>query len=193
MEITFRPITLWPRPALRTASNFKTSHSKTMALLERELRYLGAKDVALQIAVHEGDIRRDGLPYADCRPSHPGVIVSFASKHGPLSYPCDTYTSWTDNLRAIALALECLRAVDRYGVTRTGEQYRGWTALPAPARQMTKEDAVKFLETFIDGLITSPEEAKEAARAGAMATHPDRGGDTEKFNRLQQAKEVLGL
>lgn len=44
-------------------------------------------------------------------------------RRGHLSYPCDTFTTLQDNLRVIALALEALRMVDRYGVTRRGEQY----------------------------------------------------------------------
>jgi hypothetical protein len=59
------------------------------------------------------------------------VIITFNSKHGPLSYHTDKYFDWHANVRAIALALEALRKVDRYGVSKEGSQYRGYKALPA--------------------------------------------------------------
>jgi hypothetical protein len=56
---------------------------------------------------------------------------------------------WQHNVRAIALGLEALRKVDRYGITRRGEQYAGWKALPAGigigATHMTSEVATKVI------------------------------------------------
>lgn len=40
---------------------------------------------------------------------------------------------WQANIRAIAKTLEHLRDLDRWGVTKRGEQYTGWKALPATA------------------------------------------------------------
>jgi hypothetical protein len=45
----------------------------------------------IELALDEGDIRLDGLPRAHARPRHPGVIVSFDSKHGPLGYGTDAF------------------------------------------------------------------------------------------------------
>lgn len=74
----------------------------------------------------------DGMPRADAKPEHPGIIVNIEPRNKPpMSFPCDTFTHWHDNLRAIALTLEALRKVDRYGVTQTGQQYRGWQAIEA--------------------------------------------------------------
>lgn len=196
MEFTFVPIQAWPGlPTLRRRrSTFRASYNATLRLLDMELRSLEARNVVLQVALPAVEIRIDGKPFAGARPREPGVILSFDSKHGPLSYPCDTYDAWEDNLRAIALGLENLRAVDRYGVTRTGEQYRGWKALAGPtAPTLDRVAAVKFLQQWAGKVIGSDEEAKAAYRKAAFATHPDRGGDPENFKRVQQAKEVLGL
>ncbi len=46
-------------------------------------------------------------------------------------FPCDRFKHWDDNLRAISLTLERMRAVDRYGVTLNKQQYAGFKALPA--------------------------------------------------------------
>ncbi len=70
------------------------------------------------------------------------VVISFVvfSLHGPLRYATDAHErqyaglgmeGWQADVGAIALALTALRAVDRYGVSRRGEQYTGWRALPA--------------------------------------------------------------
>jgi hypothetical protein len=45
-----------------------------------------------------------------------------------LIYATDACELWQHNVRSIALGLEALRAVDRYGITRRGEQYAGFRA-----------------------------------------------------------------
>lgn len=193
------PIATWPGPLTTTRRRhpFKVSKqtdwgtrsehgvgwTDTTHLLERELRQLGARDVILQMAITERDQRNDGWIRADTRPSHPGVILSFASKYGPLSYPCDTFTDWQANVRAIALALEALRKVDRYGVTRRGEQYTGWKALP-PAGA-TSENRPEIIQRGRE-LISK----HGTVKAALFATHPDRGGDANDFHAVQAARSV---
>jgi hypothetical protein len=46
-------------------------------------------------------------------------------------FAVDMFPSWQDNLRAIALGLEALRKVERYGIANRGEQYAGWAQLTA--------------------------------------------------------------
>lgn len=187
---TIRPIDVWPgeQTTERRWSPFRNatkSMSNTLDLLERELRMLGAENVVLQLAVQEKDIRIDGRLRANARPSHPGVIVAFDSKYGPLKYPCDTFNLAEANLRAVALALEALRKVDRYGVTKRGEQYTGWKQLgdgTGGRTKMTFGEASRFLS-----------EQGGSYRAAAKRLHPDAGGDAGLFAQLQEAREVLGL
>lgn len=199
MDLTFRPIGIWPGKlsTKRKRSTFRVGYTATLTLLDSELHHLSARNVVLQVALTEEDIRLDGRPRAGSKSSHPGVILAFDSKHGPLKYPCDTFERWEDNVRAIALSLENLRAVDRYGVTRRGEQYSGWTALPAPTNgAMDKEQALSFIRRTIGAASarpTSKDDLDSMYRHAAMATHPDRGGNPDDFKRLQQAKEALGL
>jgi hypothetical protein len=118
-------------------------------------------------------------------------VLSFNSKFGPLSYPCDRFQTWDDNLRAIALSLEHLRAVDRYGVTKRGEQYQGWAQLPAPPNhKMTREQAVDTLKRIGGGNVTE-NDWRESWRRAVQVTHPDRGGNAEDFKRVCAAKEAL--
>lgn len=203
--VRFRPIQQWPGATTRQRrrAQFSAPWSSTLNLLGRELEQLGRKNVVIQVAVTESEIRLDGFPRANARPFHPGVILSLDSKYGPLSYPCDTFTTWQDNLRGIALALEALRAVDRYGVTKRGEQYTGWKQLPSGRPMptaMTREQAAGFIQSYADpgGRIPGMCDDLMAGRmiepyykAAARKLHPDAGGSTEDFQRLQEAKRVL--
>jgi hypothetical protein len=168
--------------------------SNTLTILNREVRELGAEELTLLIALPPGRFRLDGRPYADAKPEHPGVIVGFQSKHGHLSYPCDTFTTWQDNLRAIALALEALRKVDRYGVTSHGEQYRGFLAIEAtaaPAGFTTVEEARSFLWRLADLPAGENPTTSYLLRRAQRITHPDHGGDPATFQRVSLAEAKL--
>lgn len=200
------PIRDWPGELTRnrTRSLFKSSLSDTLQLLDREIWHLvemraWRESAELLIAIPAGDLwRLDGRPRAHAVAEHPGVIFSLESKHGPLSYPCDTFTTWQDNLRAIARALEALRMVDRYGVTKRGEQYRGFLAIEAtaaPAGFATADDALAFLGKF-SGLGLAEMKvihgaARRALRRAQAETHPDTGGDAATFQRVSLAEAKL--
>ncbi|OYC97231.1 hypothetical protein [Microbacterium sp. Yaish 1] len=168
----------------------------TLRDLDRELRELGAKDVELLIAVHPDRFRLDGRPYAGAKADHPGIILSFTIPNvGPVSYPCDTFTTWEGNLRAVTLALEALRKVDRYGVTKRGEQYRGFLALEAtaaPAGFATAAEAHAWLIDLVGArdLPGTPQPALVLRKAQRI-THPDMGGDAATFQRVSLAEAKI--
>jgi len=184
-----------------TATVSEVDWMGTLRLLERELEHLDAENVVLQMAVTQRDIRQDGWIRANARPEHPGVILSFESRFGPLSYPCDTYTEWQANVRAIAVSLEWLRGVDRHGVSKRGEQYRGWGALPPAGGTTATMTARTAAEILVDVeelggeaelLLRDPAAVKLTYREAAKKAHPDKhGGDTQRFQLLQQARAVL--
>ena len=211
MRYTFRPLSAWtekPTDPLyrRSRYQFRAGWQSTLDLLERELGYLDARNVVIEADFAEGDIRIDGMPRANARqPTHPGVRVAFDSKHGPLVYATDSSEFWQHNVRSIALGLEALRAVDRYGITHRAEQYTGWkaittgpTAMPA-TRQMTVEDAARYLLSAIgdpltptpNAVITVPATRLQVYRQAVRGLHPDAGGDPDLFDRVQEAKRVL--
>lgn len=208
LGIRFVPVAAWPGvrtpPAERRRSQFERREifTRTTYDLDRELRALEAENIVLQTFHQEGQIRvSDGLPRATARdPEDPGVILTFDSRHGPLSFPCDTYETWQENLRGIALGMQALRAVDRYGVTRHGEQYRGWKALPGPGGStttMTAAAAAVVLSRLAPGyspamILGAPAHARAAYRLAARAAHPDvAGGSNGAFHQVQAAREVL--
>lgn len=191
------PMGAWPGALAsdRRASPFRAGIADTLQLLEREISHLKGKNMRLQIALQPAQFRLDGKPRAHVDPEHPGVILTLQSKHGALSYPCDTFTRWQDNLRAIALALEALRKVDRYGVTKRGEQYRGFlaleggTAMPAAFTAETAVELITEISRRSPSAVVRDLAAK--ARVAKRLTHPDHGGDPAEFDRVMRAIAVL--
>ncbi|MGA9770006.1 MAG: molecular chaperone DnaJ [Blastocatellia bacterium] len=217
LKLKIRPIEGWPGDATRSRkhSPFRSGYKDTLDLLERELNMLHARNVVVQLAVRESEIAIDGNLKAYAKPEYPGVILAFEwwkptgksnergqalGKYTPLSFPCDQYTDWKDNLRAIALAMEALRKVDRYGVTRSGEQYKGWTPLPASGGLQSDEEAARTLARFgnsdatPDMLLKDANFAKQIYRAACRLTHPDTNeGKGEGFNQVQIAWERIRM
>ena len=192
-ELQCRPIEKWPREMTRSRKRapFHATYGATMDLIAKELRMLGAKAPVLLMALDESQIRLDGRPYAKAIPAHPGVILSFTVGKQQMQFPCDAFQTWPENLRAIALALEALRKVDRYGVTKQGEQYAGWKALPPPnGDHWTPAAARDFLRTIIGGRVDALPIAA-AIRECEIETHPDRGGNPSDFNKVQTARKLL--
>lgn len=216
MNYTVRPIDVWPgalrTDSQRTGAQFTANWGDTVDLLDRELRALKARNVVLMLDVTDRDVRLDGQLRADARPGHPGVIIAFDSVHGPLKYATDLYNrgawrrqghipGWQCNVRAIALGLEALRKVDRYGITKRGEQYTGWKALgggtPMPAGGggfASIEDAIAFLHEHAPGIEWDHDDRDAVTRAYRVAAkrlHPDVGGSPEDFQRLDEAYRML--
>jgi hypothetical protein len=183
MRYEYRPLANWTDPVTeyRPPCRFKAAWSDTLRLLGRETELLGADLVVFQVDVRAGNIRNDGMLYQRAQVEFPGVRIAFNSTHGPLTYATDRFDDWRDNVRGIALGLEALRKVDRYGMTRRGEQYRGWLAIEAGNGKITSQEARALIEGY--GGLT----------AALYATHPDHGGDADAFHAVQEARRVLGL
>jgi hypothetical protein len=171
LGITLRPYDD-PPPAGGISSPFDAPLSSTLQVLERELRALQADRIVLQVGYREQDLRLDGMPRANATLIHDAVALSFESKWGPLRYQTNEFVpryygkgpGWQQNLRAIALGMEALRKVDRYGVSKRGEQYTGWRAI-----------AEKSAGPGV------PRELRRDIVAAAKRLHPDIGGDPALF------------
>lgn len=197
-DFTFRPIDNWPHEKTKKAksSAFRTLYNQTLELLDKELLMLGVRRAVIQIDLPESKFRNDGLPRSGARPDYQGVMFSFESKYGPLRYATDAFDFWQDNLRAIALGLEALRKVDRYGITKKGEQYTGWKQLPAGISETRNiMEASKFLARHsgidADDIATDGPEYRRAYRMAAKKLHPDKGGNTEEFIILTKIKKLF--
>lgn len=210
MILTFRTLSAPPpswRPANagRPSSQFTATYEKTLGLLDRELDHLGAVDAFLQVITDGRSLRLDGQLRADAKVDHPGVILTIdTKKRGTLVFSTDRFEdrpwheSWKANLRAIALGLEALRTVERYGIADTGQQYAGYRELgagPALEEVMTPEQAARLLAEYgleeLDAWPDVLEDPQVAFRLAVKKHHPDVGGDAAFFRRLGNAREVI--
>lgn len=191
LNVTFHPMGVWPGKRTREhkRSPFGAGYQNTLVLLERELGHLDARDVRIYIDVEPYEIRNDGWPRGSARPGMPGVVLAYKTKAGEFSMPCDTFLDWQTNLRAVALTLERLRAIDRYGVTQ-GQQYAGFKAIEAP-QKWTVERSIEFIALNSGIYIEDRDSYRKAYRTAASRLHPDSGGSAAQFHLLGDAKEIL--
>lgn len=224
VSITWRPLTAWPagRPLTpahqREDAKFKsatkwesngmggsrpvpgrrTSLSTTLSDLDRELDQIDAKSVVVQLDITERELRNDGGIRSNATAESPPVVLNFTRKGVPYVFACDHFNRWQDNLRAIALGLEGLRRLERYHIAQSGDQYRGWQALPSSTTTaFNVHQAANYLARMSANPSAEPailqeiEVARKAYRLAAANTHPDRGGSTGNFQLTQEAKRVL--
>lgn len=189
MEHRFVSLEAWPYPPTnprRGRYAFKAPWSNTLRLLDSELRALGAHDCVIAAGFREQDLRIDGLPRAGARvPNQPGIILSFTARELPgrpsLSYGTDACEWWEHNVRSIALGLEALRAVDRYGITRRAEQYAGFRQITAGGEH-ENEPSLERGHALIG--------QHGGIRAAIKATHPDASdGDRLDFESVMLASQ----
>lgn len=137
----------------------------------------------------------DGLPRATARePWMPGAIVSFESRVGPLMYATDVHVRWDHNVRAIALGLTALRAVDRYGITKRNEQYQGFRQLTAGSSVTTAEKARQLLEGLSgEHIEDGMDNLRRVYRRALQKAHPDGGGSVDVLAAVRDAGRILGV
>lgn len=201
-----RPLEPWLGERTRDPqrSRFASHWNTTLDDISSEIEKLGASTWVLQIDIREGDLRINGEMRVNASPASPAIRVTFTGvKAGPLTFACDTYDKWQDNVRAVAMTLRALRAVDRYGAARSSEQYRGWQAISSRPATMTREQAAEFIAEWsgVPGLtgprllsssIGAVAAVTSAHRQAAKRTHPDivhDDGDT--MARLNAARDLL--
>jgi len=188
-----------------TPTRFSVKWPGVLDLLEREYEQLDGSDLVIEVDVEEREIRNDGMLRSGARPASPAVVVAFESAaRGPLLFACDTFEnryhsgmdSWRHNVHAIAKTLEALRSVDRYGATKSGEQYAGYRQIASAATSLSAAQARDVLAAAAGaaGLLkhTDHDDA-ELVRLARRGAHPDAGGSLEQWHAVQHAATVLGI
>lgn len=162
-----------------------------------EIGRINGRDVTIALDIRNpGHFRQDGGIRSDARPVTSRVVVSFTRPDGRrLVFPCDAYAFWQDNVWAIQLSLEALRAVDRHGVTVGNQQYEGFAQLPAGGNGKMSVEAARTLLAELSGFeetaLAFPSVFTVAVRSARAKAHPDAGGSTDRFQKLQEAISVL--
>ncbi len=146
-----------------------------------EIRRLGGTDIIISTNLK---LRRDGLPesinWGKTIPD-PGVAVYFKRNGKQMCFACDCWAHVQDNMHAIALTISALRGIARWGTGDMMEAaFRGFTAIPERAGS-------SWWETLGVSVNASEEQIKEAYRLLVKKHHPDAGGESEMFRRVQEA------
>lgn len=214
-EVIFRTIERWTDPETPVAErkssySFKATLHATQQLLRYEAQQIRASDLIVEVVADTEVFYRDGTGIRSDRAHrvlHAGVVVHLVgTKVGDLRYACDTFGKWEANLRAVALGLEALRKVERYGIARRGEQYAGWAQLPpgtplgAPQQRppMSLDEAARRLAGLVDGVdagdvLDDEAVARTCYRVATKRLHPDNlhTGNADAFLVLQEAWELV--
>lgn len=168
------------RPA-RFGGNWTVKRATT-AVLE-ELRLLGVPDWNCIVSTNVA-LRRDGLPRSGQRtPDDPGVAVYFRLRKVPHVLACDAWNRVEHNLRAVALHIQALRGMDRWGVGSLEQAFAGYRALP----ETTSASSWRAVMGIDEGDEIDAEALRSVYRELALKRHPDRGGSDEAMAQLSAA------
>lgn len=182
----------WPDGWKRTPSHsrhrskYKVTFLKARDDLARQLRMLSrySSDVVISTNV---PLRRDGLPLANMRePEDPGVAAYWVDKKGKQRViACDAWQTVRENLRAVGLAVEALRTIERAKASEILDRaYTGFAALP-PQGGSTDWPSVLSIPRG-----ATREEVELRYRELARLHHPDRGGDAAMMSRINAARDA---
>lgn len=169
----------WPRAKYRKNAAFKVNFDKALQELGSEIERLGGRYAVLSTNV---ELTIDGRPRTGrSAPSDPGAAVYFELNGKQKVFACDTFYNTKDNVRAIGLTIEALRAIKRFGASDMLERaLTAFEALPAP------KSCWEILGIRQGAKTTDIE---SAFRNLALKHHPDRGGSNAKMAELNAARE----
>jgi hypothetical protein len=172
----------------RRESRYQVTFARARDELLRSVYQLGAEDQDVVISSNIA-LRRDGRPYANqAEPTDPGIAVYWTQDRQPRVMACDCWRTTRDNLRAVGLTIDALRAIDRSGATQLLERaFTGFAALPA-----TTGDTCAPHWRDVLGLNGGPLTQRDvlaAFKARLQFCHPDSGGSHDLMVELNRARD----
>lgn len=175
----------WPENWSRTknpgSSQFKTSISGALNNVNESIRRF-ANDSGKKV---ENIVISSNVTLGEQRPKDSGVAVYFSWDGISTCIAVDRYTKVEDNLQAIHHCIEAERTKLRHGgINLVRAAFRGYASLPPPT-----ESSENWREVLGVTRTAKIDEARKAYNTLRSKTHPDRGGDSEQFNKIQKAWE----
>lgn len=175
----------WPRTSNPWPAGNKFGNNsiwKAARGLHAELERMGAEDINLSSDLQ---LRNDGMPRSSQSvPRDTGVAIYFTRDGEKLVIACDIYNRCEDNIRAIALIIESMRRIERYGGDKMMKRaFTGFTAIEGPdaIRKEAWWEVLGVIET------TRQEVVERVYKILAKKAHPDAGGSADEMARLNKA------
>lgn len=167
----------WPRTQGRAKGPYRSPLGTAINNLRRELKGLCGERAANTLLLSSN------VTLGSEAPKDPGVVAYFTWEQEAMAIPCDRWWTVEQNVQAIALTIETMRAMERHGAKHMIKaMFRGFVALPAPERWAD----VLFPRGAPDPMTL--ETAETAYKRHAREAHPDQpGGSHEKMARLNDA------
>jgi len=163
----------WPREGSKEKGKFQSTLAGALAALRNEVKLMGGSDLVLSSNVTLGQDR----------PKDPAVVAYFTYQKMQVAIPCDRWQLVEHNVKAIALTIEAMRGMNRWGAKHmVRAMFTGFVALPAPSSESTAWWDV--LEVKSDA---SHEVVTANYRRLAKDHHPDAGGTAEMMAKINAA------
>jgi hypothetical protein len=167
----------WPKtdPKERESGNqFKVSIEGALKSLNREVELLGGTTLVLS----------SNYNLTARNPKEPGVVAYFTYENTQVAIPCDRWARIEANVRAIALTIEAMRGMERWGAKHMIKaMFSGFKALPDRVGHRPWQVVMQLADMCAEA------DARKRYRDLARARHPDSGGNEEAMSELNQAWE----
>lgn len=169
----------WPRTEKlrREDSRFSQTLPGALKKLRGEVGLMNGKNLILS----------SNCTLGDDRPADSGVVAYFQLENVAMAMPCDRWKKVEDNVYAIALTVNAMRGMERWGAKHMiTAMFSGFKSLPEKAGV----DYRSIMGLSADAVLTE-ESITAAYRRKAMTTHPDKGGSNESWAQLREAHDIL--
>lgn len=172
----------WPRTKKPKGSQFKTSLAGALKNVQDSVRKFsddsGHKVTEVLIS--------SNVSLGEQSPKDPGVAVYFNWDGISTCIAVDRYQKVQDNLQAIHHVLEAERTKLRHGgLNLVRAAFRGYAALPPPSTKNRRDWWVVL--GMPSGETPDNNEIRGCYQKLRSTHHPDKGGDPELFDEIQQA------
>lgn len=167
---------------MRQAAAFKKSLPEALKNLESQVRLMGGTGLVLS----------SNCTLGMSAPADPGVVAYFKWQGEAMAVPCDRWGTVAANVQAIALTLEAMRSMERWGAKHMIRSlFMGLKALPAPEAGKHWREVLGFPDAGA-GVLPGAAEIEQHFRERAKRVHPDAGpeGSDAAMAELNAAREV---
>jgi hypothetical protein len=168
----------WPRTKDKLSSRFKTTVAAALKNVSNSLVLFGKDSETPTTDI----VISSNVSLGNNNPNDCGVAVWFTWEKKQLCIAVDRYKTVQENLQAIHLIIESRRTELRHGGLHLFRQaFTGFKALPEKSGSDTWFNVLGISDKATEEAI------KEAYRKKAAIHHPDKGGDSEMFNKVTEA------